>query len=83
MIGPAVFKNREARIRFVKSENNGNSSHGKDKVLHPETVKLITERSKEVVKYVALSAVGVYAAFKTIDTLSQIAVKKTKSADHE
>lgn len=77
-----MFKNREARIRFVKPDKD-QAAPGEDKVLHPETVKLITERSKEVVKYVALAVVGTYAAVKAIDTLSQIAVKKTKSADNE
>jgi hypothetical protein len=55
----------------------------KDHIPHPDKVKLITEKTKEVVKYVALAAVGTYAAVKTIDTLSQIAVKKTKSADEK
>jgi hypothetical protein len=59
------------------------SAPEKAKVLQPSTVELITERSKEVLKFVAITAVGAYAAVKTIDTLSQIAVKKTKSADNE
>lgn len=76
-------KNKRAvQVTFVKNKD-GDSAIGEDKVLHPDTVKLITERSKEVVKYVAFAVVGVYATVKTIDTLSQIAVKKTKSADNE
>jgi hypothetical protein len=76
--------NREFRIRAVKTKKtNEDATPGEDKIIHPETVKLIAERSKEVVKYVALTAVGVYATIKTIDTLSQIALKKTKSADKE
>jgi hypothetical protein len=52
-------------------------------ILHPDTVKLIAERGIEVVKHVAIAAVGVYALVKAIDTASQIAIKKTKSADNE
>lgn len=78
-----MFNNREARIKLVNTKKDKNSTPGEDKILQPETVKLIAERSKEVVKYVALSAVGVYAAFKAIDTVSQVIVKKTKSADQD
>lgn len=75
-------KNKRAvQVTFVKTDDN-NSTPGEDKVIHPETVKLIAERTVEVVKYAAVAVVGVYAVIKTIDTLSQIAVKKTKSADN-
>lgn len=77
-----MFKNREARIRFVKSDKTEDSTHGEDKILHPDTVKLIAEQGKKVVRYVAITVVGAYAVVKTIDTLSQIAVKKTKSAEN-
>lgn len=78
-----MFDNREARIRFVRSDKNKDTSPVEVSVLRPETVKLIAERGKEVAKYVGITVVGVYAAVKTIDTLSKIAVKKTKSADNE
>lgn len=74
-------KKRAVQVSFVKTDDK-KATPDEDKYLRPETVKLITERSKEVAKYFALTAVGVYAAVKTIDTLSQIAVKKTKSADN-
>lgn len=74
-------KKRVVQISLGKTDDK-KSTPDEDKYLRPETVKLIAERSKEVAKYVALTAVGAYAAVKTIDTLSQIAVKKTKSADN-
>lgn len=74
-------KKRAVQVSFVKTDDKHTTSD-EDKVIRPETVKLIAERSKDVAKYVALTAVGAYAAFKTIDTLSQIALKKTKSADN-
>lgn len=78
----AVFNKREARIRFVKPDKNEDSTTVQDKVLHPDTVKLIAERGKEVVKFAALTVVGVYATIKAIDTASQVIVKKTKSGDN-
>jgi hypothetical protein len=74
---------RSVQVSFVKTPQTDDTTPGENKFFHPDNVKLIAERSKEVVKVVALTAVGVYAAVKTIDTLSQIAVKKTKSADNE
>jgi hypothetical protein len=75
-------KKRAVQVSLVRTDDK-KSTTNEDKYLRPETVKLIAERSKEVIKYAALTAVGAYAAIKTIDTLSQIAVKKTKSADNE
>lgn len=75
-------KQRAIRISLDKDDNNGQTVPGEDKILRPETVRLISEKSKEVAKYVAITAVAAYAAVKAIDTLSEIAVKKTKSADN-
>ena len=76
-------KNRRAiQVQFVKTnDKDATTAPGEDKILHPETVELIAERSKTVVKYVAIAAVAVYATVTLVDTLSQIAVKKTRSAD--
>jgi hypothetical protein len=71
----------KVQVTFPKKDDK-KATPDEDKFLRPETVKLIAERSKDVAKYIALTAVGAYAAFKTIDTLSQIAIKKTKSADN-
>lgn len=79
----AVFNKREARIRFVKTDKNEGSTTEETKILHPDTVKLITEQAKEVVKFAALTVIGVYATVKAIDTASQVIVKKTKSGDNE
>jgi len=80
MLGRNKKPKRAIQVSYVKTDKE--SEPGNDKVLHPETVKLIADRSKEVVKFVAITVVGAYAAFKTVDTLSQIAIKKTKSADN-
>lgn len=79
---PAVF-NREARVRFEKIDKKENATPVEDKILHPDTVKLIFEQGRKTVKYLALTTVSVYATIKLLDTASQIAVKKTKSADQD
>ena len=80
-----MFGNRSVIIargpKLDKKQKDPESA--KDKFLRPEQVDLIAEKTKEVAKYVALAVIGTYAAVKTIDTVSQIAVKKTKSADNE
>lgn len=80
-----MIGNREARLTFVKKPKTKNvdSPTEETKILHPDTVKLIAERGKEVVKFAAFTVVGVYAAVKAIDTASKVIVKKTKSGDNE
>lgn len=79
-----MFKKHAITVSMSKKPSNGKDASPDDgKIIHPDTVKLIAERSKEVVKFIAITAVGAYAAIKAIDTLSEIAVKKTKSADNE
>lgn len=79
----AVFKNREFRIRAVKADKSEGSPTEETKILHPDTVKLIAEKGKDVVKFAALTVIGVYATVKAIDTASQVIVKKTKSGDND
>jgi len=73
---------RSVQVSIVKDKDK-NDNQGENNFLRPETVAVIADRTKEVAKYVAITAVAAYAAVKTIDTLSEIAVKKTKSADNE
>jgi hypothetical protein len=80
----AMFlKNREARIKFVKTDRKEEDAPTMEEVLNPDSVKLIEEAGKRFVKYVAITVVVTAAAIKVADTLSEIAVKKTKSADKE
>jgi hypothetical protein len=83
LIGLAMFKPkpREARIRFEKIEKDEDAP-AKEKIFTEDAVKLITERGKDAVKFIAIAVVSTYATIKIIDTASQIAVKKTKSADN-
>jgi hypothetical protein len=81
-----VFKSsktkRSVQVSIVKTPQD-DSAPEEGKYLHPDTVKLITERGKEVVKVLAIAVVGIYAAVKIIDTASEVVIKKTKSADNE
>ncbi|AWN06135.1 hypothetical protein SEA_MIEK_33 [Streptomyces phage Miek] len=74
-------KKRSLRLSLEKDKKTG--TPGDDNFLRPETVKAIADQTKKVAKYVAITAVAAYAAIKAIDTVSEIAVKKTKSADNK
>lgn len=81
-----MFKKKAVQITFVDKPKNQKATDTiteETHILHPETVKAIAEHGKTVVKHIAIAAIGVYAAVKAIDTVSQIAVKKTKSADQD
>jgi len=47
------------------------------------SARLVTELAKDFTKYAAGAIVGAIVIYKAADTLSQIVVKKTKSADNE
>lgn len=79
-----MFNNREFRIRVAKTDkDNTDTTTPVEQVINPETVQLIEEAGTRFVKKIALTVVAVFAAVTVIDTLSEIAVKKTKSADSE
>lgn len=80
-----MFKNREFRIRVAKTDEgvNEETTPTLEQVLNPDSVQLIEETGNRFVKNLAITVVAVVAAVKIIDTLSEIAVKKTKSADEK
>lgn len=79
-----IFKNKAVQVSVVdRPKDGGGPPKIEENLLDEKTVKLIAERSKEFVKYTALTLVGAYAVIKTIDTVSQIALKKTRSADQD
>lgn len=73
-------KKRSINISLNK-DNGVGSATNEDPFIKPETVKLAAEKTKEVLKFAAITVVGAYAVVKTIETISEIALKKTKSAD--
>jgi hypothetical protein len=79
----AMFlKNREIRIKVAKTPRSEDASTPMDGRFNidPEKIK---EISQEIVKYTSIAVIAVIATAKILDTLGDIAVKKTKSADEE
>jgi hypothetical protein len=75
------FKNHEVRVRLAKQGNDDPTPA--EKQINPESVKLVEDTAKRFVKNLAITVGVVILACKAADTLSQIVVKKTKSADNE
>jgi hypothetical protein len=73
-------KKRSVQVTLVKTPKTGEPDE--DKKIHPDTVNLVTEKTKDVVKFLALTAIVAYGAVKAIDTMSEVVIKKTKSADN-
>ena len=78
-----MFKNREVRIRLANTNKATTDETTVTDSLNPDTVKLIEETGNRIVKRVAITVVSVMAAAAVLHTLSEIAIKKTKSADNE
>ncbi len=78
-----MFKNREFRVRLAKTDNNEETAPTLEEVLNPDSAKLIEEAGKRLVKYTTIAIGAIIVTAKLADTLSEIAVKKTKSADKD
>lgn len=78
-----MFKNREVRIQVAKKNDDNVDAPTLKEVLTPDSAKLIEETGRKMMKNLAITVVAVVAAIKLADTLSEIAVKKTKSADEK
>lgn len=79
--GPAMFlKNREFRIKMVKTPQTEDDAPEMETRIHvdPEQIAKIT---KGLVKHAAIALGTIIVVSKVLDTLSEIAVKKTKSKD--
>lgn len=78
------FKNHEIRVRVAnaKKDNEDPTSSGKQ-IINPESTKLVEDAAKRFVKNLAIAVGVVIISCKVADTLSQIAVKKTRSADND
>lgn len=74
-------KKRALKISLDREDNSKGSTSNDEPFIRPETVKLAAEKTKEIAKFVAITAVGAYAVVKTIETISEVVLKKTKSAD--
>lgn len=72
------------QTRFVKTpKKTEDSDPTMVSAIGESSARLVNELAKDFVKYAAGAVVGAVILYKAADTLSQIAVKKTKSADNE
>ncbi|AXQ61272.1 hypothetical protein SEA_LIBERTYBELL_31 [Streptomyces phage LibertyBell] len=77
------LQGRELRIKVAKTKDENNTRPTTaDEIVNPEALKNIEETAKRIVKNVALTVGAAVLAYKVVDTLSQIAVKKTRSGDN-
>jgi hypothetical protein len=79
------LKNRELRIKLSKANKADETTAPRtmDEILNPDAVKLINEHMTKFARNLAITVGVVIVGIKVADTLSEIAVKKTKSADNE
>lgn len=77
------LKNREVRIKLSKTNKNENDPSTAEELLTPETIALIENAGKRIVKHLAITVVAVIGVVTAMETIKEIAVKKTKSADKE
>jgi len=74
---------REIRIRTVNAKKADNETAPATDSLNPETIKLFEQSGIRIITRVAVTVVAAVLAIKIVDTLGDIAIKKTKSADNE
>lgn len=68
-------------VRTPKKDENSEPTMAS--AVGESSARLFNELAKDFVKYAAGAIIGGLVVYKAADTLSQIAVKKTKSADNE
>ena len=76
------LKNREFRIKVVKTPKNEEDLTEMEDAMHidPEQIETIGRR---LVRDVAVAITGIILVWKVADTLSEIAINKSKSKDEE
>ena len=72
------------QTRFVKTpKKTEDSEPTMASAIGESSARLVNELAKDFVKYATGAVLGGIVVYKAVDTISQIAVKKTKSADNE
>lgn len=79
-----MFRRRAIQVSYVKTPKIDTTATPEEAAqIGATTAELVTETAKDVLRKAAIAVGAVIIAYKVADTLSQIAVKKTKSADQE
>jgi len=79
-----MLKRYAIQARLVKNQKKTEDSDPTmADAIGESSARLVNELAKDFVKYTAGAVAGAVVLYKVVDALSQIAVKKTKSADNE
>lgn len=76
------LRKRAFQIKLVDPDAPNNSTTPAD-ILTPDSIQLIEDAGTRLMRNLGIAVVAVVGAIKLFDTLGEIAVKKTKSADNE
>lgn len=77
------LKNREIRVKLSKTPKDENHKPTIEEHIGEAAGELVNEIAKDILKRAAIAVSVVIVAYKAVDTISQIAIKKTKSADNQ
>jgi hypothetical protein len=79
-----MFKRFAIQTKVVRTPKKGEDSEPTmATAIGESSARLVNELAKDFVKYATGAVLGGIVVYKAVDTISQIAVKKTKSADNE
>jgi hypothetical protein len=77
-----MFKRFAIQTKLVRApKKTDDSDSTMDDAIGESSARLVNELAKDFVKYAAGAVIGAVVLYKAADTVSQIVIKKTKSAD--
>jgi hypothetical protein len=82
MKGPAMFKNREIRIKMSKTPKHNDNVPTMEERIGEASADIVNDVAKDILKRAAIAVGAIVVVIKVVDILGEIAVKKTKSADN-
>lgn len=79
-----MFRKRAIQVSVVKTspKKTEDSEPTMESAIGESSARLVNELAKDFIKYATGAVLGAVVVYRFADTLSQIAVKKTKSADN-
>jgi hypothetical protein len=79
-----MLKRFTIQTRLVRTpKKTDNSDPTMADSIGESSARLVNELAKDFVKYAAGAVLGAVVLYKAADTVSQIVIKKTKSADND
>lgn len=77
------MKNREFRVRIAKRDDTDEETSTPEEVISPETIEHIAREVRRFVTFTAGVVVAAYTIITIVDTIGEIAVKKTTEDTQE